>query len=137
MRWELVVGLGVGLAFAVGAWVGTPTPSLTASPARVHAKGTIQVKTYVPATYDEPAGGPKLVRISVVETFRGDIAGEGRVEFLQMVRGDGSASFVGLERVAGAVGGKSGTFVLQDAGRSPARRSAGRGSSCRAPEPDS
>ena len=33
-----------------------------------------------------------------------------------MYRSDGSATFVGLERVTGRVGGKSGTFVLQRVG---------------------
>jgi uncharacterized protein DUF3224 len=85
-------------------------------PKKVHGTGSIQVKTYVPKPYDEPADSPKLVRISVSETFSGDIEGEGTVEFLQLLRGDGSASFVGLERVVGKVGSRSGTFVLQDDG---------------------
>ncbi len=83
---------------------------------KVHGTGTIQVKTYVPKPYDEPADGPKLIHISVTETFSGDIEGEGTVEFLQLLRSDGSASFVGLERVVGKVGSRSGSFVLQDAG---------------------
>ncbi len=38
------------------------------------------------------------------------------VEFLQAGRADGSASFVGIERVTGSVGGRTGTFLLQDTG---------------------
>jgi hypothetical protein len=38
------------------------------------------------------------------------------VEFVQAARADGSASFAGIERVTGAVGGRAGTFLLQDAG---------------------
>jgi len=82
----------------------------------VHATGLIEVKTYVPKPYDEPTEGPKLVRISVTETFSGDVAGEGAAEFLQVIRPDGSASFVGVERVVGKVGDRSGTFVFQDQG---------------------
>jgi hypothetical protein len=37
-------------------------------------------------------------------------------EFLQVARADGSASFVGIERVEGKVAGREGAFVLQDAG---------------------
>lgn len=37
-----------------------------------------------------------------------------------MHRGDGSATFVGLERVVGRVGGKAGAFVLQRTGVSKA-----------------
>ena len=59
---------------------------------------------------------PKLTRATVTKTFTGDIAGEGRVEYLMMYRDDGSATFVGLERVVGRVAGKAGSFVLQRTG---------------------
>ena len=83
---------------------------------KVHAAGLINVKTYVPKPYDEPTEGPKLIRISVTETFTGDIVGEGTAEFLQVVRPEGSASFVGVERVLGKIGRRSGTFVFQNEG---------------------
>jgi hypothetical protein len=66
--------------------------------------------------YSEGKDVPKLTRASVVKTFTGDIEGEGHVEYLMMYRPDGSATFVGLERITGRVGGKSGTFVLQRVG---------------------
>ena len=59
---------------------------------------------------------PRLSRASVTKTFTGDIEGEGHVEYLMMYRSDGSATFVGLERVVGRLGGRSGTFVLQRIG---------------------
>jgi Protein of unknown function (DUF3224) len=83
---------------------------------RTHASGNIRVKTYEPTTYDEPTEGPALVRIHVVEDFAGDIEGEGVAEFLQTTGGEDDASFVGVERVSGSIGGKAGTFVLQDEG---------------------
>src|SRR6266545_4016262 len=83
-------------------------------PVRLSAR--ITVKTYQPVAYEEPAEGPALMRIHVEESFSGDIQGDGVVEFLQVVRADGSASFVGLERVTGKLQGREGTFVLQDAG---------------------
>jgi Protein of unknown function (DUF3224) len=83
---------------------------------RTHATGKINVKTYEPTPYDQPAEGPAFVRIHVVEDFFGDIAGEGVATFLQTTRGEDEASFVGVERVIGIVGGRSGTFVLQDQG---------------------
>ena len=83
---------------------------------RTHASAVITVNKYEPAAYDEPAEGPALTRIHVEESFSGDISGEGVVEFLQAARADGSASFVGIERVSGSVGGRAGTFLLQDAG---------------------
>ncbi|HTR20737.1 MAG TPA: DUF3224 domain-containing protein [Gemmatimonadales bacterium] len=66
--------------------------------------------------YSEGQGLPKLTRAMVKKTFTGDIAGEGQVEYLMMYRHDGSATFVGLERVIGQVAGKAGSFVLQRTG---------------------
>jgi hypothetical protein len=83
---------------------------------RIHATGKIDVRTYEPTTYDQLAEGPALVRIHVVEDFSGDINGGGVAEFLQVARGEDEASFVGVERVSGRIGDKSGTFVLQDQG---------------------
>jgi Protein of unknown function (DUF3224) len=76
----------------------------------------ITVHKYEPAAYQEPPEGPSLVKIHVEETFTGDIDGDGVAEFLQVARADGSASFVGIERVEGKVAGREGAFVLQDAG---------------------
>lgn len=86
------------------------------SEASTRATGKIEVHTYEPETYEDSGGGTDLVEIHVTEAFHGDIEGEGVVRFLQAVRGDGSASFVGIERVTGSVGGRSGSFLLQDAG---------------------
>ena len=66
--------------------------------------------------YSEGQGQPKLTRARVTKTYTGDIEGEAQVEYLMMYRSDGSAAFVGLERVVGRIAGKSGTFVLQRTG---------------------
>lgn len=59
---------------------------------------------------------PKVTRASVTKTFTGDIEGEGHVEYVMAYRSDGSAAFVGLERITGRVAGKTGSFVLQRTG---------------------
>ena len=87
-----------------------------ASGERAHAVGKISVRKYEPAAYAEPAEGPSLVRIHVEEDFGGDIVGSGVAEFLQTARSETTASFVGVERVTGSVGGRSGSFVFQDQG---------------------
>ena len=89
---------------------------MTEAVTRTHANALITVHKYEPASYDEPAKGPVLTRIHVEERFSGDIAGDGAVEFLQAAHADGSASFVGIERVSGRVADREGTFLLQDAG---------------------
>jgi hypothetical protein len=83
---------------------------------KTHAIGRIDVKTYEPQPYDAGGDGPDLVEIHVTETFSGDINGEGVVRFLQAIRADGSASFVGIERVTGSIAQRDGSFLLQDAG---------------------
>jgi Protein of unknown function (DUF3224) len=83
---------------------------------KTHGTGRIDVKSYEPIAYDEPSDGPKLSEIHVSETFSGDIEGEGVVRFLQAERQDGSASFVGIERVTGSIADRKGTFLLQDSG---------------------
>lgn len=83
---------------------------------RVRATGQIQVASYEPTPYDQPDEGPALVEIRVRESFTGDITAEGMVRFLQTAYPDGTASFVGVERVAGTIGNRSGSFVLQDEG---------------------
>ncbi len=80
------------------------------------ATGQIEVTTYVPVTYDEPSGAPKLNELQVTERFTGDVEGEGTVRFLQAQRADGSASYCGIERVVGRLEGRRGTFLLQDEG---------------------
>ncbi len=80
------------------------------------AAGRTEVKTYEPTVYDPMADGPSLAEIRVNETFAGDIEGEGTVRVIQAVRKDGSATFVGIERVRGATGGRKGSFLLQTSG---------------------
>jgi hypothetical protein len=80
------------------------------------ANARFAIKSWDEKPYSEGQDLPRLTRASVTKTFTGDIEGEGQVEYLMMYRGDGSASFVGLERVVGRIGGKTGTFVLQRIG---------------------
>jgi Protein of unknown function (DUF3224) len=80
------------------------------------ANAIFAIKSWDEKPYNEAEGLPKLTRASVTKTFRGDIEGESQVEYLMVYRVDGSATFVGLERVLGRLGEKSGSFVLQRSG---------------------
>ena len=80
------------------------------------ANARFAIKSWDEKPYSEGQGQPKLTRASVTKTYTGDIDGEGQVEYLMMYRRDGSATFVGLERVVGRIAGKTGTFVLQRTG---------------------
>jgi len=80
------------------------------------ANARFAIKGWDEKPYSEGQDQPRLTRASVTKTYTGDIEGEGQVEYLMMYRSDGSATFVGLERVVGRIGGKAGTFVLQRTG---------------------
>lgn len=80
------------------------------------ANARFAIKNWDEKPYGEGQDLPRLTRASVTKTFTGDIEAEGQVEYLMMYRNDGSATFVGLERVVGRIGGKTGTFVLQRIG---------------------
>jgi Protein of unknown function (DUF3224) len=80
------------------------------------ANARFAIKAWDEAPYSEGQDQPKLTRARVTKTFTGDIEGEGLAEYLMMYRNDGSATFVGLERIVGRIGAKTGTFVLQRLG---------------------
>ena len=80
------------------------------------ANAHFTIKSWDENPYSEGQDVPKLTRASVVKNFTGDIEGESHVEYLMMYRSDGSAAFVGLERITGRIGDKSGSFVLQRTG---------------------
>jgi Protein of unknown function (DUF3224) len=83
---------------------------------KTHAKATFALNGWDEKPYNEMNGLPKLTRVSVTKSYQGGITGEGKLDYLMMYRDDGSASFLGLERVVGSVGGRAGSFVLQHNG---------------------
>ena len=80
------------------------------------ANSRFAIKSWDEKPYGEGQDLPKLTRAGVAKTYEGDITGEGHVEYLMMYRSDGSATFVGLERIVGRLAGKAGSFVLQRTG---------------------
>ena len=80
------------------------------------ANARFAIKGWDEKPYSEGQDLPKMTRAAVTKTFTGDIAGEGHVEYLMMYRSDGSATFVGFERIVGSLAGRAGSFVLQRTG---------------------
>jgi hypothetical protein len=77
---------------------------------------TFEVKDWNEEPFDDIAKASKVTRAKVTKTYAGDIDGESFTEWLMAYREDGTATFVGLERISGRVSGKNGTFVLQHDG---------------------
>ncbi len=80
------------------------------------ASGQFQMDSWDEQTYQELQDGAKLTRVSAKQTFSGDLEGAGAVEWLMAYRPDGSARYVGLQRVEGRLAGRSGSFVAETIG---------------------
>lgn len=80
------------------------------------ATSSFKIEGWDEQPYVETEDGGKLTRASVKQTFDGDIKGEGEVEWLMCYRPDQTADFVGLQRIVGRVGERSGSVVLQSTG---------------------
>ncbi|MGH3439463.1 MAG: DUF3224 domain-containing protein [Sciscionella sp.] len=78
------------------------------------AKTTFDITEWDEQPYDET--GPKLVRCRVRCRYTGDMEGESTWEALMVYASDGTASYVGLERFTGSIGGRAGTVVLRQTG---------------------
>jgi hypothetical protein len=82
----------------------------------VESKCTFQVTGWDEKTYQEIGGGAKLTNAKVTQSYSGAIVGTSTIEYLMSYTVQGTANFVGLERISATVEGKLGTFVLQHAG---------------------
>ena len=79
-----------------------------------HAMGTFEIESWEEEPYDEREGA-RLTRTRLTKTFRGDVEGESTAELLMAYAAEeGSAAYVGFERVVGHVHGRSGSFVLHN-----------------------
>lgn len=67
-------------------------------------------------TFKELGGDAKLTRASVTGSLTGDIAGTSETEWLMCYGPDGTARYVGLQRVDGSLDGKNGSFVVESNG---------------------
>ena len=74
------------------------------------AIASFDITTWDEQPWDE-RDGIRLSRTRVVKAFRGEIEGESTAELLMAVAGEDSAAYVGVERVAGRVNGREGSFV--------------------------
>jgi len=67
--------------------------------------------------FDRRAKTAKLTTARVTKSYSGDIDGDSVTEWLMAYSDEQHASFVGLERINGTIGGRTGTFVLRHVGK--------------------
>ncbi len=82
----------------------------------IHAKGIFTVRSWDESTYQELDGRAKLTRARMVFGYEGDLTAEGTSDALMCYADDGTAVYTGLDRMAGELGGRSGSFVLLSRG---------------------
>jgi hypothetical protein len=80
------------------------------------ARGEFVVKL-LPLAFEGQANGSKMGRMSIDKTITGDLVATTKGQMLSaMTEVKGSAGYVAIESVEGALKGKKGTFVLQHTG---------------------
>lgn len=86
-------------------------------PKTYRATGTFEVSMRPLSEIDPNGTGAKLARMAIDKQFAGDLVGTGVGEMLSaMTDTKGSAGYVAIERVAGTLNGRNGSFVLQHSG---------------------
>jgi hypothetical protein len=81
------------------------------------AHGTFEVTSWDEQEFDQGDDTAKLTEAIVAKTYSGDIEGTSTTRWLMAYAEDGTAAFVGVERLHGSVAGQTGTLVLQHLGR--------------------
>jgi len=80
------------------------------------AKGSFQITSFNEDTYEDRGSGAKLTHAWGDQAFSGDIEGEGQVHWLMSYRPDKTATYVGLQRIKGEIGGRKGSFIIEATG---------------------
>ena len=81
-----------------------------------HITGTFKYTAWDETAYEELENGRRLTRASVAQEITGDLEGEGLAEWLMCYRPDKTATFTGLQRLAGRIGEREGSFVVESRG---------------------
>ena len=80
----------------------------------MHASGPFEVKI---TPQDDSTGEPLLNRMLLDKQYRGDLEATGQGQMLTAgTEVKGSGAYVAIEKVAGTLKGRSGSFVLQHTG---------------------
>ena len=82
-----------------------------------HARSSIEVVAYDRYEISRHDDGSMLISTVLTERFTGAIDGIGRADHLRLIYPDGSGISTGIERIDGAVAGRSGAFILTAHGR--------------------
>jgi Protein of unknown function (DUF3224) len=79
-------------------------------------KASFEITKWDEHQFDRRAGAAKMTRAKVGKSYSGDIDATSITEWLMAYADDGTATFVGLERIDGIIAGRRGTLALQHVG---------------------
>ena len=82
-----------------------------------HIEGVFEVTSWSEEQTTDLEGTAKVTTARIGQRFAGGIEAETVADMVMTYREDGTADFVGYQRVHGRVGDRSGTFVLQITGQ--------------------
>ena len=80
------------------------------------AKGTLEITSWDEQPYLEIDDDRKLTTTTVTQKLKGDVVGEGSATWLAAYRADGTADFLGFQRIVGTIGDAEGSIVLRMSG---------------------
>ena len=79
-------------------------------------KTRFRIVSWDETPFDEPEDGPKLTRAHVKKSFQGELSGTGNLMYVMTYQISEIAVFSGFEKVAGNLGGQTGSLVLRHTG---------------------
>jgi hypothetical protein len=77
-----------------------------------HVEARFEVTGWDETPFDDGVGVSKLTEALVSKNYTGDVDGTSTTKWLMAYQPDKSATYVGIERIQGTVGGKRGSLVL-------------------------
>jgi hypothetical protein len=80
-------------------------------------RARFEIASWDEIPFDEGTGVAKLTEALVSKNYSGDIEGTSTTKWLMAYAPDKSATFIGLERIRGAVAGRHGSLVVQHVGK--------------------
>ena len=77
-----------------------------------HIEARFEIANWDETPFDDGVGVSKLTEALVGKKYSGDIDGTSTTKWLMAYAPDKTATYVGIERIKGTVGGKRGSLVL-------------------------
>jgi hypothetical protein len=81
-----------------------------------HLEGAFEVTSWSEEQVGGLEGAAKVTVAGIGQRFTGGIEAETKWDMVMTYRDDGTADFVGYQRIEGRIGDREGTFVLQGLG---------------------